>query len=216
LSVRRRWQGRDTEDPGADAFGNCLDGAALAGSVTPFKDDDDPQALIFHPLLEHAELLLQPLQFLFVGLALHLGCTVILCFACHPRPPFPVHSVWPGCGPRLEVRGPRMRGPPGGPCPAVVLTSSALPARASAVVVTDSHPPPRALYSPTILSSSSRWTRASANSTSIRSRSASSTCRRSSWNRANHNISAKETASLPEAGCSGQRNCVGTGTAGRW
>src|SRR5262245_47181938 len=78
LAVRRRWQGRDTEDPGADAFGNRLDGAALAGSVTSFKDDDDSQTLIFHPGLEHTEFLLQPLQFLFIGLTLHLGCAVVI------------------------------------------------------------------------------------------------------------------------------------------
>src|SRR5262245_14142544 len=52
LSVRRRLQGHNAEDTGADAFGDRLDGAALAGSVAPFEDDDHPQALVFHPVLE--------------------------------------------------------------------------------------------------------------------------------------------------------------------
>src|SRR5262249_24806808 len=88
LSVRGRLQSHDAEDPGADAFSDRLDGAALAGGVTPFEDDGDPQALIFHPFLELAEFRLQPLQFLFVGLALHLGCTVVICFVCHARSPY--------------------------------------------------------------------------------------------------------------------------------
>src|SRR5262249_14595928 len=49
LSVRGRLQGHDAEDTGAHTFGDSLDGAALAGGVTPFEDDDDPQALVFHP-----------------------------------------------------------------------------------------------------------------------------------------------------------------------
>src|SRR5262249_44881096 len=87
LAVRGCRQGHDAENPGADAFGDRLDGATLTGGIAPFKDDDDPQALIFHPVLEHAEFRLQPLQFLFVGLALHLGCAVVVCFACHTRSP---------------------------------------------------------------------------------------------------------------------------------
>src|SRR5215471_10090016 len=55
LAVRGRRQSHDAEDPGADAFGDRLDGTALAGGVTPFEDNDDPQALSFHPVLEHTE-----------------------------------------------------------------------------------------------------------------------------------------------------------------
>jgi len=61
--------------------------------------------------------------------------------------------------------------------PAAGLSSAARSAGVTDEAATDSHPPPRALYSPTILSLSSRWSRARFNSASNRSRSASSTCR---------------------------------------
>ena len=76
-----------------------------------------------------------------------------------------------GGGPRITY------GAPGSHCPAAGLTSAALPARTSAVTVPEFHPPPRARYSPTILSRSSRWSSARFNSASNRSRSASSTCK---------------------------------------
>src|SRR5262244_1087570 len=60
FSVRGRRQGHDTEDTRTHTFSDRLDGATLAGGVTPLEDNDDPQALIFHPFLEHTEFLLQP------------------------------------------------------------------------------------------------------------------------------------------------------------
>src|SRR5262249_50772093 len=38
LAVRGRRQGHDAEDPGADAFSDRLDSAALAGGVASFED----------------------------------------------------------------------------------------------------------------------------------------------------------------------------------
>ena len=52
LAVRRRWQRDDAEHPRADAFGDRLDGATLAGGVTPLEHDDDARALGLHPGLK--------------------------------------------------------------------------------------------------------------------------------------------------------------------
>ena len=70
--VGRRGQGADTEHPRADLFGHGLDGAALAGGVAAFEDDDHLQLLGLHPFLEMAKLDLELSQLLLVVLALHL------------------------------------------------------------------------------------------------------------------------------------------------
>ena len=71
LAVGRRRQRDDAEHARADALGDGLDRAALAGGVAAFEDDDDPQLLGFHPFLEMAQLDLELSQFLLVGLAFH-------------------------------------------------------------------------------------------------------------------------------------------------
>ena len=48
----------------ADALGDRLDRAAFAGRVAPLEDDDDAQSLGLDPLLQDAELALQPRQLL--------------------------------------------------------------------------------------------------------------------------------------------------------
>ena len=65
FAVRRRRQRHESEDARAHALGDRLDRPALAGRVAPLEDDDDPQSLGFDPLLQDAELALQPRQFLF-------------------------------------------------------------------------------------------------------------------------------------------------------
>ena len=72
LAVRRRRQRDDAEDARADALGDRLDRAALAGRVAPLEDDDDAQPLVLHPVLQRAQLALQPGQLLLVVLALQL------------------------------------------------------------------------------------------------------------------------------------------------
>ena len=71
LPVGRRGQGADTEHPGAHLFGQGLDGAALAGGVAAFEDDDHLQLLGLHPFLEMAKLDLELPEFLLIGLAFH-------------------------------------------------------------------------------------------------------------------------------------------------
>ena len=66
LAVGRRRQRHDAEHARADALGDRLDRAALAGGVAPLEDDDDAQALGLHPLLQDAQLRLQPRQLLLV------------------------------------------------------------------------------------------------------------------------------------------------------
>src|SRR5262249_14544758 len=63
LAVRRGWQRHHPESAGADAFRESLDGAALSGRIAAFKDDDDLQSLVLHPLLKLAQLSLKFTQF---------------------------------------------------------------------------------------------------------------------------------------------------------
>src|SRR6516225_3604040 len=72
LPVGWRRQRDDAEDPRADTSGDRLDRAALASGVAALEDDDDAQPLGLHPVLQMAELDLQLVQFLLIGLALHL------------------------------------------------------------------------------------------------------------------------------------------------
>ena len=73
LPVGRGRQRDQPEDARADAFGDRLDRAALAGRVAALEDDDHPQPLVLHPLLQAAEFGLELAQFLLVLLAFHLG-----------------------------------------------------------------------------------------------------------------------------------------------
>ena len=52
LAVRGRGQRHEAEDARADALGDGLDRAALAGRVAALEDDDDAQALVLDPLLQ--------------------------------------------------------------------------------------------------------------------------------------------------------------------
>ncbi len=71
FAIGGRRQRHHPEDARADAFGDGLDRAALAGRVATFKHDDDPCSLGLGPVLHVAKLDLKLAQLLFVGLALH-------------------------------------------------------------------------------------------------------------------------------------------------
>jgi hypothetical protein len=73
LALGRRRQRNDAEDARAHAFGDGLDGAALARAVTALEDDADLQALVHHPLLQRHQFRVQLLQFALVGLARELA-----------------------------------------------------------------------------------------------------------------------------------------------
>ena len=73
FAVRRSRQRDESEDARAHAFGDRLDGPALAGRVAPLEDHDHPQSLELHPLLQAAEFGLELAQFLLVLFAFHLG-----------------------------------------------------------------------------------------------------------------------------------------------
>ena len=78
FAVRRRRQGGHPEHSRADAFAERLDGAAFAGGVPPFENDDDAGARGLDPVLQAAKLDLQLAKLLFVDLALHpLGFAVL-------------------------------------------------------------------------------------------------------------------------------------------
>ena len=66
----------DPEHARADALGDRLDRAALAGAVASLEHDDDAQALVLDPVLQVAQLDLQLAQLLLVFLALQAGVPV--------------------------------------------------------------------------------------------------------------------------------------------
>ena len=66
LAVGRRRQRDHAEHAMADALGDRLDHAALAGGVAPFEDHDHPLAVFLDPILQGAQLDLQLAQRLFV------------------------------------------------------------------------------------------------------------------------------------------------------
>ena len=72
LALGRRGQRDDAEHARADALGDRLDRAALAGAVAPLEDDADLQPLVLDPLLQLDELDVQPRELLVVVLALQL------------------------------------------------------------------------------------------------------------------------------------------------
>ena len=59
LALGRRGQRDDAEDARADALGDRLDRAALAGAVAPLEDDADLQALVHDPFLQLDQLDMQ-------------------------------------------------------------------------------------------------------------------------------------------------------------
>ena len=73
LALGRRGQRDDAEHARADALGDRLDRAALAGAVAPLEDDADLQALVHDPLLQLDELDMQPGQLALVVLAFQLA-----------------------------------------------------------------------------------------------------------------------------------------------
>ena len=77
LAVGRRGQRHEPEHARADALGDRLDGAALAGGVAALETTMIAQALLLDPLLEMAELGLELAQLLLIGLR----------FICSPSSP---------------------------------------------------------------------------------------------------------------------------------
>jgi len=67
LALGRRRQRDDTEDARADALGDRLDGAALAGAVAPLEDDEDLEPLGDHPFLQLDQLDVELGELPFVG-----------------------------------------------------------------------------------------------------------------------------------------------------
>jgi len=66
--VGRRRQRHDPEGARADALGDALDDAALAGSIAPLEHDNNSQSLFLDPVLQLYQLALQPFQFGFIVL----------------------------------------------------------------------------------------------------------------------------------------------------
>ena len=62
-------QRHHAKHPWADALGNGLDGAALAGAIAALEDDAYLQAFGHHPLLQLHQFHVQVLERFFVGLA---------------------------------------------------------------------------------------------------------------------------------------------------
>ena len=83
LAVGGRGQGHESEHARADALGEGLDRAPLAGGVAALENDDHPQALVFDPRLELAQLTLELAQFLRVFLGFHIPNAVCFCFFAH-------------------------------------------------------------------------------------------------------------------------------------
>src|SRR5439155_11246101 len=75
----------DPEDARTNPLGHGLDRAALAGTVPPFEDDADLQALVHHPLLNLDELDMQAREFPLVLLPLQraVGLKIIVVFVGH-------------------------------------------------------------------------------------------------------------------------------------
>lgn len=66
-----------------EKFRDPLDGAALAGRVAPFEDDNDAGALGAHPLLKFHQFRLQPVQLAFVQLTRHFRGLLRPLLDCH-------------------------------------------------------------------------------------------------------------------------------------
>src|SRR5262249_32626749 len=71
LPLRRRGEGDNSEDPWTYPLGHSPDGAAFTCRVASFEQYDDPQAFLFGPFLQPAQLDLKLAQFGFIILALH-------------------------------------------------------------------------------------------------------------------------------------------------
>src|SRR5205823_2374464 len=72
LAIRWRGKRNNTEYAWADALRDRLDGAALSRPIAAFKQEDDTQPLVLHPILKSAKLNLELAQFLCVLLIAHL------------------------------------------------------------------------------------------------------------------------------------------------
>src|SRR5262249_46287224 len=59
FAIRGSRQRDHPEHSWADPFGDRTNGPSLTGAVAPFEHDDDPQARLFDPFLQVAELDLQ-------------------------------------------------------------------------------------------------------------------------------------------------------------
>src|SRR5262249_36157523 len=77
FAIGRCRQRNHAEYAWTDPAGDRLDGAALAGRVTPLEHDDNPQALLLDPILEPAEVNLQLAQIAFVGFAREFRTTAV-------------------------------------------------------------------------------------------------------------------------------------------
>ena len=94
LAVGRRRQRHHPEHARADALGDRLDGAALAGAVAPLEDDADLEALVHDPLLQLDQLDVQLGELLAVDFEIELivqaiviitGCLLVLLVLRHVR-----------------------------------------------------------------------------------------------------------------------------------
>jgi hypothetical protein len=77
LALGRCRQRDDAKDARADALGDRLDRAALAGAVAALEDDADLEPLVDDPLLEVDELDVELLQRLVVFLRAERGRSVV-------------------------------------------------------------------------------------------------------------------------------------------
>ena len=83
FAVGRGGQRYYTKYSWANSLRDRLDGAAFAGGVAPFEDDDHSEARVYNPLLQQAQLGLQLSQLLLVGFALQLGFFISLLMLGH-------------------------------------------------------------------------------------------------------------------------------------
>jgi hypothetical protein len=72
LAVRWRGQRHHAKHARAHALGDRADGAALAGSIAAFEQNDDAQTFLLHPGLQVAEFHLQLVELFLVDLPLQL------------------------------------------------------------------------------------------------------------------------------------------------
>src|SRR4029453_8076896 len=77
FALGRLGERRDARDARVRVLRDPLDRPALAGSVAPLEDDDDPGSRLGDPVLPLPRLFLQPAEFLLVGLLRQLAGTVL-------------------------------------------------------------------------------------------------------------------------------------------
>src|SRR5215212_8128091 len=86
FAIGRRRQRHHAEDTRADALGDGADGAAFTRAVAPLEYDDDAQAGVLDPVLEHAQLGLKPPKLLLISLVFQRGCAVAVFVFVHDLP----------------------------------------------------------------------------------------------------------------------------------